>query len=407
MNNRYAANCKQCNKRLAAGEGICQRENNRWVVFCASNCNVVAEPVVAEPVVAPMIGNEGRKVKICEICEADGKIVRATTMTETADGETVHSCAACAEPVVVAEPVVATSKRDIKIGEPDTLSDKARVWAKQIQYRLVADLFSALDSAFAQTIGNDDLNMVIDSMLGQAEMFVGGRYNASFWIDSRNDKISAADILRYAAGVDYSNEPACFLRVVFSARAMQDVLCDVAAKNEIEAERVAQEAARRAEIAKEFEINAGLNIILKRAAKISQNYNTTETRVFTLLNKQTGNAYTYAVSARNGKHLVYVASERGKSAAIFCGSLDSNLNFSVASNGILPAHSKRLRALVWLFSHVAEKKQISSSVEILDEDIIADCNADGCKFTDWPAPAAVVAEYDELGEEISYASLLH
>lgn len=353
MNNRYAANCKQCNKRLAAGEGICQRENNnRWIVFCASNCNVVAESVVAES-------------------------------------------------------VVATSKRDIKIGEPDTLSDFGRKWAKEIQRRLVAELFLALDAAFAQTIGNDDLNMVIASMLGQAEMFVGGRYNASFWIDSRNDKISAADILRYASGVDYASEPACFLRVVFSARAMQDVFCDVAAKKEIEAERVAQEAARRADIAKEFEINAGLNIILKRAAKISQNYNTTETRVFTLLNKQTGNAYTYAVSARNGKHLVYVASERGKSAAIFCGSLDSNLNFSVASNCILPAHSKRLRALVWLFSHVAEKKQISSSVEILDEDIIADCNADGCKFTDWPAPAAVVAEYDELGEEISYASLLH
>lgn len=345
--NKYAANCKACNARVAANSGILTSDNGRWIVICE----------------------------------------------------------ACSKPaVVVAEPVVAQeeSKREIKLGQIDTLSEKARKWAKDVQRRLVADLFWALDATKERAANDADLLSLIDSMTDRATEFVAMRHNASWWIDCRNDKISAADILRYASGIDYANEPACLLRVVFSARAMQDCRADIAAKKEIEAERVAQEAAKQvqAEI-----INGGIEEALRFSTKISRNSNITDTRVFTVFNRQTGNAYTYAASARNGKHLVYVASERGKSSAIFCGFLDADLNFSVASNCVLPAHSKRLRALVWLFSHVAQGKQISSNVEILDEDITALCNADGCKFTDWPAAKEIA--YDELGEEISYDTLYH
>ncbi len=358
--NKFAADCNSCKNRVAANEGSLARENGRWVVTCSA-CQEGA--------------SKQEEVVVAEIAKEEVNVV--------------------AEEIVVA---------NLKIARPDALSDKARAWAVDVQRRLVSETLSAFSEAIARSATNEEKLLFI-CMRNCFINLLMCRIKASIWIDWRFETITADKIIAIAnnAGRGVSDFLSYFLLSISARETIQaDYEMELMFAKE-RAARIAEESAKRKE---EAQTIVGK---IKHVKKLVRSYGKSENVVFTLENTESGNTYAYCVSVRPNAILVSVASgeeKTGKNSALFVGELADDLSFTVSPACVLPKTSKRLRALVWLFSLLSASKPIPAHIKIdLQPSVVFDWrDGEEARVVSWGADDY---EVDALGEEVSYYGLMH
>lgn len=359
--NKFAADCNSCKARVAANEGSLTRGNGRWVVTCSA-CQEGA--------------SKQEEVVVAEIAKE--------------------------EIVVVAEEVVVAN---LKIARPDTLSDKARVWALDVQARLVNETITAFAEAFARAATNEEKLLLI-CMRNYFVSSLVMRIKASIWIDWRFETITADKIIAIAnnAGRSVSDFLSYFL---LSISARETIEADYEAElmfAKERAARIAEESARRQE---EAQTIVGK---IEQAKRLVRSYGKSENVVFTLENTETKNTYAYCISVRLNAILVSVATggeKTGKNSALFVGELADDLSLTISPACVLPKTSKRLRALVWLSSLLASGKSIPAHIKINLQPSVEFSWRDGqeARVVSWGREDDY--EVDDLGEEVSYCGLMH
>jgi hypothetical protein len=359
--NKFAADCNSCKARVAANEGSLTRGNGRWVVTCIA-------------------------------CQEGG----ASKQEEVVVAEVVKE-----EINVVAEEVVVAN---LKIARPDTLSDKARVWALDVQARLVNETITAFAEAFARAATNEEKLLLI-CMRNYFVSSLVMRIKASIWIDWRFETITADKIIAIAnnAGRSVSDFLSYFL---LSISARETIDADYEAELMFAKERAARIAEESAKRQEEAQTIVGK---IEQAKRLVRSYGKSENVVFTLENTETKNTYAYCVSVRLNAILVSVATggeKTGKNSALFVGEIADGFSFTVSPACVLPKTSKRLRALVWLFSLLSASKPIPAHIKINLQPSVEFCWRDGeeARVVSWGADDY---EVDDLGEEVSYYSLMH